>query len=55
MQESLNLFKVLSDACTDMEVDIVEIKDHFDVMGKNVCRLFLEIKNLNSTQRNKQT
>ncbi len=34
MQESLNLYQVLSEACTEKEIDIVEIKDHFDVMGK---------------------
>lgn len=35
MQESLNLYKVLFDACTEKEMDIVEIKDHFEVMGKD--------------------
>lgn len=34
MQESLNLYRVLSGACSEKEIDIVEIKDHFEVMGK---------------------
>lgn len=34
MQESLNLYKVLCEACSDKETDIIEIKDHFEVMGK---------------------
>lgn len=33
MQEALNLYKVLSDACSEKETDIVEVKDHFEVMG----------------------
>lgn len=34
MQESLNLYKVLCEACTEKEIDIIEIKDHFEVMGR---------------------
>lgn len=43
MQESLNLYKVLFEAYTEKETDIVEIKDHFEVMGKDkdpLLRLF---------------
>ncbi|XP_037045747.1 dynein heavy chain 2, axonemal [Bradysia coprophila] len=35
MQESLNSYKILSEACVEKEIDIVEIKDHFEVMERN--------------------
>lgn len=34
MQESLNLYRVICEARTDKETDILEIKDHFEVMGR---------------------
>lgn len=39
MQESLNLYKVLSESCAEKETDIAEIKDYFEVMGKKTLSI----------------